>query len=84
MTIQLGNIVRDTVTDLVGTATSRVEYLNGCIQYAVLPKVGADNKIPEAYYIDHQRLEFVDDGVAVKRSPTGGPQRDTPSASYRG
>lgn len=84
MDIQLGNTVRDTVTGLVGIATSRVEYINGCVQYAVTPKMGADNKMPEAAYIDFQRLEFVDDGVAVKRSPTGGAQRDTPSASYRG
>ena len=35
--ITLGNKVRDKVTGMEGIAVSRVEYLNGCVQYAVQP-----------------------------------------------
>lgn len=81
--IVLGNIVRDSVTGFKGTAVARIEYINGCIQFCVLPTV-VDNKMPEGVYIDYQRLEFVETGVALPSSDTGGAMHDTPSSSYRG
>lgn len=84
MEIKLGNAVRDTVTGFIGIATARVEYINGCVQYAVTPKVSADGKLPDSVYFDFQRLLVVNAGVAPKRRATGGPQRDAPSANYNG
>lgn len=85
MTFKLGSKVRDVVTGFEGVATSRVEYLNGCVQYGVQPKCGDDGKLPEAVYLDHQRLELADaPPLSLASSNTGGPQRDAPSASYRG
>jgi len=78
MEIKLGNKVRDKVTGYEGVATARVEYLNGCVQYCVKPKVGSDGKMPEPEYIDVQQLEVVSDGTTVEPSKTGGPQRDCP------
>lgn len=40
--IKLGTKVIDTVTGFTGTATSRIEYMTGCTQYGVAPRVGAD------------------------------------------
>ncbi len=74
---QLGLKLRDMVSGLEGIATSRVEFINGCIQYGVSGK--ADNgKIPDTHYIDQQQLEVVDNGIVIKSQPTGGPRSDTP------
>jgi hypothetical protein len=70
--IQLGNTVRDKVSGLIGIASSRVEHLNGCVQIAVRPKVTSDNKMPDAWYIDIETLEYVDDGITVGQRPGGG------------
>jgi hypothetical protein len=61
--IALGSKVRDIVTGHEGIATSRVEYLTGCTQYGVCPRIQADGKLPESLYIDETRLEVLDDGV---------------------
>lgn len=69
----LGNTVRDKVTGFTGTATARVEYLHGCVQYGVTPRVGSDGKAVDTCYYDAPRLEYVDDGVKVKARASGGP-----------
>lgn len=77
--IKLGEKVRDKVTGFEGIATSRVEYLNGCVQYGVTPKIKVkDNKKPETEYIDEGRLELVGKGINVKKKRTGGYQSDHP------
>ena len=80
--IKLGSKVRDKVTGFEGTATARIEYMNGCIQYCVRPKVGPDGKMPEHEYIDVQELEIIKDidGQQIDKwlKPPGGPQRDCP------
>lgn len=78
MEIKLGNKVRDKVTGYEGVATARVEYLNGCVQFCVKPKVGSDGKMPDPEYIDVQQLEVVSQGDTITPSKTGGPQRDCP------
>jgi hypothetical protein len=78
MTIALGAKVRDSITGFTGRATSRVEYITGCVQYGVLPEVKADGSYPNAEYIDEQRLEVIGEPVAQASRPTGGPQRDAP------
>lgn len=84
-TIKLGNKVRDTVTGFSGIVTSRIEYLNGCIQFGVGGKVRKDGGVPGTEYFDWQRLEMLGPGLAPKMSRTGGPQRDAPGhGEYRG
>lgn len=76
--IKLGNEVRDIVTGFVGIATSRVEYINGCIQYCVVPKVGEDGKMTVGEYIDTHQLVETGSFVKMESEPTGGFQRDCP------
>ncbi len=80
MKIKLGVKVRDKVSGFEGIAGSRVEYMNGCIRYEVIPKVDKDGKHVDAYYFDEARLEVVKDGkqVKVERKSTGGYQDDPP------
>ena len=71
--IKLGSKVRDKVTGLVGIATARTEFLNGCIQYSVQPKAGKDNKVPEEIGVDSESLEVIQPKkVKIKKKDTGG------------
>lgn len=75
--IQLGNRIRDKVTGVEGIATSRTEFLNGCIRYTLQPKpLKKDGAIPAELWFDEKQLELVGDGIAKDRlikSNTGGP-----------
>jgi hypothetical protein len=76
--IKLGAQVKDKVSGYVGIATSRVEYLNGCVQYGVRGKVDKDNKAPEAVYIDEEQLVVFGKGISIVPKPTGGDMLDRP------
>jgi len=83
--IKLGQKVKDKVTGFTGIAIAKIEYLNGCIQFCVKPKIKAkDNKMSEGQYIDVEQLEVVGEGIRVESKPTGGVMGDTPGDSYRG
>jgi len=77
--IELGQKVRCKVTGFEGIATSRIEFLNGCVQYCVKPKINKkDQKMPEGEFIDQQQLEVVKGSVEIQHAPTGGDMPDTP------
>jgi len=80
--IKLGVKAKDVVTGFEGIVTAKVEYLNGCVQYALKPKIDpkAKEKMPEGIYIDAQQLEYVNEGVNIKSKAIGGPQQDCPAA----
>ncbi len=93
--IKLGVTVKDLVTGFKGIATSRVEYLNGCVQYYVQPglteKQLADGKFPDGAYVDHQRLIVVDERSVLDEIPEkisaaapGGVMSEEPPGEYRG
>jgi len=74
--INLGDKVKDKVTGLVGIAVSKIEYLNGCVQYGVSPKVKKDSTELLTWNIDEEQLESLEKKrVKIKKSPTGGPTR---------
>lgn len=77
--ITLGNKVKDTVTGFEGIATSRIEFLNGCIQYCIKPKMGKDGKMPEGEYIDEEQLMDLGKDVKVVAKDTGGVMPDMPN-----
>lgn len=78
--IKLGTKVIDKVTGFTGIATSRVEYINGCVQYGVTPKVKKDDTTayPESTYVDEGQLELIKETVNIKKEQTGGVRRDAP------
>lgn len=81
--ITLGQQVRDKVTGFTGIATTRIQYLNGCIQYGVKPRIGEDGKLRESEYFDEAQLEVVGEGLTVPQKTTGGPVTNAPR-DYRG
>ena len=82
--IELGQRVRDKVTGFEGIATTRVEYLNGCIQYCVKPPMIEPGKMPEGEYIDDMQLEIISDGILIEPESGGGPIPDCPPTTYEG
>jgi len=77
--IELGDKVRCKITGFEGIAVEKSEFINGCVQYAVLPKCKGKekDKIPDAVAIDEGSLEIIEDPKKkkVKKSETGGPMR---------
>ena len=72
--IELGDQVKCQVTGFKGTATARIEHLNGCVQYAVkAPMKKGENKMPDSTMIDAEQLETVKKPKKpFKKNPTGG------------
>lgn len=70
--LKLGNVAKCRLTGFTGVVIAKVEYINGCIQYGVRPRVDKDNKFPDAIYIDAEQLEFVKDGIAINKKKAGG------------
>lgn len=58
----------------IGIAVARFEFINGCVQYSIVPKVSKDNKIPEEISVDEQSLEIISrKKKTVEKKDTGGP-----------
>ena len=82
MHVQLGEKYRDTLTGYEGTATSRSEYLYGCVRVC-LEGPDKDGK-PDEYYFDEQRLVAVStDQPVTTTATTGGSRRPTPRTGLR-
>lgn len=61
--IKLGQKVEDVVSGFTGIATGKNEWLNGCLQYCVVPRIDKDGKKESGTWIDEQQLKVVDDGI---------------------
>jgi len=88
--IKLGDKVRDKVTGFEGIATAKTEFLNGCIQIEVTPKIKKGENIVDKALgigIDEAQVERIGNGIntpekkVVKRN-TGGPMKVTPRRAY--
>ncbi len=74
--INLGDKVRCRYSGLVGVAVARTEFINGCVQYTVVPKVGKDNKVTDEIGVDEDSLVVVSvRKKIVKKKVTGGPSK---------
>lgn len=70
--IKLGDKVRDKITGFVGIAVAKTEFMNGCIQYLVQPKIAKGNFIPEDKGIDEQSLEVIKSKIKKKKKKENG------------
>lgn len=85
---ELGQTMRDRLTGLEGVASSRIEYLTGCTQFALAqPGVTADGNTKEWRYFDWQRLEVAENienpWVEVRKSESTR-RADGPGEAPRG
>lgn len=81
--IKLGKEAQDKITGFKGIITGRAEYLTGCNQYILTPKVKKGSASPaEGAWFDEGSLEIIGKGISAKEVQTadtlGGPQRDAP------
>lgn len=82
MVIELGQKVKCVVTGFTGIATARIEYLNGCMQILVSPKMavpkkGETQEYPTATYVDVEQL------IVVKATKIKLTERKDPSGGVR-
>ena len=81
--IKLGDTVKCKVSGFKGIVVARTEFINGCIQLEVQPKVNKKNEHMESLGIDIQSLEKISiKKKAVKKKSTGG--ANTKSTKMRG
>ena len=80
--IQLGDKVKCKHSGFTGIAVARSEFINGCIQIEVLPKVKKGNEMVEAQGIDELSLEVIkrakkeiDEDEDDEEESNGGPNR---------
>ncbi len=71
-TIEMKTKVTDTITGFQGMVTGRAEYLTGCRQYGVTPKVDKDGKLNETQWLDEDRLVST---VALARRKAAQPMK---------
>jgi len=80
---ELGVKARCQLTGFKGIIMARNEWVNGCRQYLVKPKVDKDGKMKEGEWIDEEQLELLSGkGINIATKPTGGPQKDTRQRSH--
>jgi hypothetical protein len=83
--IKMGQEGRDKITGFQGIITSHVEFLYGCDQYGLSPKVSEDGTIKSAEFFDEGRIEIVGRGILpeeVQVEKKGGINRDAPRGRY--
>ena len=55
----IGKKAKDKITGFEGTVIGRSEYITGCDQFLVTPKVKADGEKKNGCWFDEQRLEII-------------------------
>lgn len=71
---ELGSKVRSKVAGLEGIVTCRSENLYGCNRYYIQPRVAADMKVPDGYWVDEDDIEVIGAPKTERQAKnTGGP-----------
>jgi len=64
--LKLGQTLRDATSGFTGIAIQKMENLAGNTQYALQPQTKTGDNYPEAMFLDHHMLDYVDDGVSAR------------------
>ena len=74
--IPFRSVVKDSISDFEGTVTGRTEYINGCIQYLVVPKVFKNGTKIDSLWIDEVQLIVLKEYKPQQSTErTGGPSQ---------
>jgi hypothetical protein len=77
--IKLGKSYLDVITGFEGIVTGLVEYVSGCNQALLTPKVDAEGKLREAQWFDVQRLRMTGDAaITLDNGRTAGFDKPAP------
>ena len=84
--VELGDLVRDTVSLFEGVASQKVYYLQGCARFCVTPQgLDKDGKMREGYFVDEPQLKIIKkslikvDPQILEETRTGGFCSQTPT-----
>ena len=65
--IKLGQKVKDNVTEFTGIAVAKCLYLNGCVQFQIVPKFNPVSGILyRNLWVDESQLKIINNGVLPK------------------
>lgn len=85
MKIKLGVKAKDKITGFEGIVVSKIEYLTGCDQYDLLPKV-KNGEFKDSKWFDVSRLEVTGKGIKIEtvqyEDDPGGPTPNVPKMNY--
>ena len=71
--INLGDLVKDTVTGFKGIAVSRHSYLNGCDRISVQPIINKEGNHPDSVTFDEPQLSVLKkQKISLGQKITGG------------
>ena len=72
---ELGDEVKDTITNFSGVIVARIEWMNGCIRYVIQSRVRSKDSKPVDDTIDEQQLELLHKPKVKKEvAKKGGPK----------
>lgn len=79
MKIKLGKEYEDKITGFKGIATGICEYISGCNQVLLSPRVDSSGNKVEGHWIDEQRLISISNGILeLDNSKTPGFDKPAP------
>jgi len=73
--IELGYIVKDLITGVIGVADHRVNYLNAATRYGIQPRVMPDGTVKEMIFVDEHQVEYVEPREQVLKPMPEAPAR---------
>lgn len=76
-----GCLAKDKITGFTGIITGKIEWMYGCNQYCLNPKVTNDGELKEANWFDEGRIEIIENFInpdEVKVETNGSDQYNTP------
>jgi hypothetical protein len=76
--VLLGQSVVDKLTGFKGLVTGRCEYLTGCHQVLVQPRVNAENEFVEPRWFDEDRAELLDGRIVSLQTVNPGFDKEPP------
>lgn len=79
---RLGKQGEDKITGFKGTIIGAIQYLTGCTQLGLTPRIDKDGKVPGSEWFDEGRIIVTQENTitadSVKSRENGGPNRDFP------
>lgn len=81
----IGKEAKDKITGFKGIIIGRADYLFGCSQYGLSPKIDKEGKVGVVNWFDEGRVEIIGKGIdpkEVKADKNGGPNSDAPKGRY--
>lgn len=77
--LELGCNVTDIITDFSGIATGLCDYISGCSQILITPKISESGEHREGRWIDIQRVKRIGESkIILENNETPGPDISAP------